>query len=243
MIPLLSIAVCDDEALQRDMLEKMLREYYGENANIDVYSDGRRLLDAIERSGRDLYDIYILDVIMPAMTGIELGERLRGMGIRSPIIFLTNSKEYAVDSYSVRAFHYLIKPVTKEKMASVLNSAQELAARLSSDVTAVHTADGVVMINTSDILYAELFSRSVKYVLTDGSSVETIKLRTSFKNAVSGLLEHDRFVILGSSLLINLRCIKKVGKDELIFTNGTVLPISKCARKDLLENCMDYWLK
>ncbi len=115
MIPLLSIAVCDDEALQRDMLEKMLREYYGENANIDVYSDGRRLLDAVERSGRDLYDIYILDVIMPAMTGIELGERLRGMGIRSPIIFLTNSKEYAVDSYSVRAFHYLIKAGDKGK--------------------------------------------------------------------------------------------------------------------------------
>ena len=60
------------------------------------------------------YDIYILDVIMPQLNGIELGMNLREEGFDGKIIYLTSSQEYSLDAFRVRAFDYLIKPITKD---------------------------------------------------------------------------------------------------------------------------------
>ena len=109
---MMRIALCDDEKAHQDKIGAMLAEYPGNDINLKVYSEAEKLLEQIEWGGRDIFDLYILDVIMPGMSGIELGENLRDVGVSAPIIYLTTSKDYAVDSYNVRAFHYLVKPVT-----------------------------------------------------------------------------------------------------------------------------------
>lgn len=82
------------------------------------YSD---LLDAIETHGR--YDIYILDIIMPELNGIQLGMEIRKKDNDSIIIFLTSSAEYGVDSYSISAKDYILKPYTEEALFSALDKA------------------------------------------------------------------------------------------------------------------------
>ena len=57
------------------------------------------------------YDIYLLDVVMPGLNGIELAKEIRSSDKAADIIFLTSSPEFAVESYTVKASNYLVKPV------------------------------------------------------------------------------------------------------------------------------------
>ena len=102
---MLKIALCDDEMEQQNMMALLTAEYFNGNANLKMYSDGRKLLDIVDWNGPDVFDLYILDIIMPEMSGIQLGNALRDRGVSAPIVYITTSKDFAVDSYSVQAFH------------------------------------------------------------------------------------------------------------------------------------------
>lgn len=113
---MLKIAICDDEASELAETYASIEKYSNKRMELDVaaqkfqhYSD---LLDAIETHGR--YDIYILDIIMPELNGIQLGMEIRKKDNDSIIIFLTSSAEYGVDSYSISAKDYILKPYTEE---------------------------------------------------------------------------------------------------------------------------------
>ncbi len=240
---MLRIALCDDEKAHQEKIGAMLAEYPGNDINLKVYSEAEKLLEQIEWDGKDIFDLYILDVIMPGMSGIELGERLRDVGVSAPIIYLTTSKDYAVDSYNVRAFHYLLKPVEKTKLFSVLSEAEEQIEKSRTYSVTINASDGVVVVDASDILYAELYARSVRYHMTNGAVIDGKKLRASFQKAVSELLTQNNFMMIGSSFLVNLHHIKKVGKSEMVLVNGETLTVPKGARKDLLSGWMDYWLE
>ena len=239
---MLKIALCDDDKEQVSILTDKLREYYGTDVNLSVFGSASALLEHAQWSGKDVFDLYILDVIMPGMTGIELGKELRELEVTAPIIYLTCSTEYAVDSYNVRAFHYLVKPVDKDQLFSVLRMAEEYIARSKSDSIAVNTPDGTEVIRISEILYAELYERSARYHLITGENIVSQKLRISFQKAVSELLERNNFIMLGSSFLVNLHYIKKVGKKELLLADKRSLPIPKGTRNVLMSKWMDYWM-
>lgn len=239
---MLTIALCDDEEHQRQKIKDLVSEYFDGHVNLKTYKDGQKLLDHIEFEGKDLFDLYILDVIMPQLSGIELGRKLRRIGVCAPIIYLTSSRDYAVESYNVRAFHYMVKPIEKEKLFPVLAQAENVIAQSKTNSVTINTPGGAVVIRTSEILYAELYSRSVRYYLTNGASIDSQKLRISFQKAVGGLLELKNFTMLGSSFLVNLHHIKKVNKKELILVNNQILSIPKGTKNDLLRAWMDYWL-
>lgn len=109
---MLDLALCDDEAEQLDIVGRLLRDYVQARPELairlSVFSSGRDLLAAEEEGAR--FDICVLDVVMPELSGIELGIELRERGSASAIIYLTISPEYAVDSYAAKAFYYLVKP-------------------------------------------------------------------------------------------------------------------------------------
>ena len=124
---MLKIAACDDESAQLEQMERMLQDYFRARlalpGRISVFSDSRTLMSRVREQGG--FDLYILDIIMPGLDGIQTGMELRKMGDGGEIIYLTTSSEYAVDSYTARAFFYLIKPVTEKKLFGLLDEAAE----------------------------------------------------------------------------------------------------------------------
>lgn len=239
---LLKIALCDDESNQLDTINALIFEYFGSSASVQTYNNAKALLEHIEWNEKEVYDLYILDVIMPKISGIELGCKLRKLGVKAPIIYLSKSKDFAVDSYDVKAFYYLIKPIEKDKFFSVLSQADKWIKEIRSSTSAINTPDGSIAVRNSDILYVELYSRCVRYYLVNGSVIDSQKLRTSFRKAVSRLLENDNFILLGASFLINLHHVSKIGKSELHFTNGKTLSLPRNSRNNLLKAWMDYWI-
>ena len=110
---MLRIAVCDDEPEQLEKVAGLLRDY-GQRRSVPPWQvfpfpSGYALLDGAEEQGG--FDLYLLDVLMPGLDGIQTGAKLRAQGDPGEIVYLTNSRDHAVESYGVRAFYYLVKPV------------------------------------------------------------------------------------------------------------------------------------
>ena len=112
---MLKIAICDDEKEFQDAAERMLKIYMEEKGlpfEIDSFDVASDLIDTLEKGM--IYDIYLLDIYMPGMTGMSVATELRNRKVKSPIIFLTSSVDHALEAFGVDATHYLLKPYSKD---------------------------------------------------------------------------------------------------------------------------------
>ena len=122
------IAVCDDSEQDRRDIYNIAAEAFDRlniTAELVLFDGAGALLDALSQESAQ-YDLFLLDVLMDEKNGIELAELLRQRGNRSHIIFVSVSKDYAIDGYKVSADDYLLKPLTVESLiASVKRLFQE----------------------------------------------------------------------------------------------------------------------
>lgn len=238
------IAICDDNNLCRGRVTDLATDYAEEKKDKDItvkaFADPEILLrDSLENGG---YDIYILDIVMPGMNGIELGKALRNAGIDSKIIYLTSSEEYALDSFSIRAFHYLIKPVERESFFSVMDEAISSISLKKDKGIIVKTKDSNARITFDSIMYAELSKRTVVYHLTGGGTVESTTLRTTFTEAVKDLLSDPRFALCGASMVANLHHITKVESEGIVFMDTYKVFLGKKNCRELRAEWNNYWI-
>lgn len=160
----MKIAVCDDRPEHLKKIRELLGKYQqtrpGLESQAEYFLSGAELLDQAEERGG--YDLYLLDILMPGENGISVGKRLRQMGKQGELIFLTSSNDYAADSYEVRAFFYLLKPVEEEKLFRVLDQAVEKLTQQQKKTMLLETREGTRCIPLGRILYAERAGRVMR---------------------------------------------------------------------------------
>ncbi len=127
---MIEIALCDDNTEDIEVLGALAKRFADGHSEFPIrlsaFTSAAELLEHMESTGG--FDLYILDVMMPEMSGIQLAEVLRSRGEHAEIVFLTVSRDYAVDAFSVYACGYLLKPVSKEQFdETVLRAIQKLA--------------------------------------------------------------------------------------------------------------------
>ena len=236
------IAICDDFAVYREQISYIVNEYFSENnqtVTITAYADGKALLlDAKTIGG---YDIYILDILMPDISGIELGIELRKAGLDGQIIYLTSSEEYAIDAFKTKAFNYILKPIDSRELFSTLDEVTALLSSRTPKSLIVKTRDGDIRLTFDNILYANMNKRMVAYHLLDDKIIESSTIRTTFAEAVQELLQDDRFVLCGASTMVNLHYITMIEKDSLLFQNDSQLYIGVRACRQLRPIWADFW--
>ena len=240
----MKIAICDDEALGRAQVLALAEEYARQNSHLNLsasaFENAEDLLEAAEKIGG--FAVYILDVLMPGMDGIRLGVSLRQAGFDGKIIYLTASREYAIESFKARPFDYLLKPVGREALFSVLDEAIQSVAGQKETGIIVKTKDGSRKLAFDSILYAELCQRSIVYHLAGGMTAKTVQIRTTFTEAIQDLLRDSRFFLCGKSIAANLHHITMVGKDAVVFKDGGKVYLPKKACNDARSAWNDFWL-
>ncbi|MDE5930861.1 MAG: response regulator, partial [Lachnospiraceae bacterium] len=131
----MKIVICDDSMEDLEKVENLLAEYERtfpeEKFAVEKFSDAAELYDRI--SQKELADIYILDMIMPEKTGIDIGSLLEKVG-KSAIIYITSSDEFALEAYGVHAVRYLVKPVRGEVFFEAMDYAVSHAKTLQSSL-------------------------------------------------------------------------------------------------------------
>ncbi|MBR5328934.1 MAG: response regulator transcription factor [Firmicutes bacterium] len=237
------IAVCDDEALFRDEIVALVNEYDKEKGGlgleVSAFCRGEALLETSERKGG--FDLYLLDIVMDGMNGIELGVALRRQGIDSKIIYLTSEPGFAIDSFKAKPFDYILKPLVKERVFAALDEVFSAYMQRKEKNLIVKTHDGMVRLNVHQILYAQLCHRSVTYSLSSGETVESVQIRTSFSEAMQELLEMDDFMMCGAGTVANMRYITMVDRESVVFKNNARLYLPKKACLELRSAWYDYW--
>lgn len=241
---MLEIALCDDEFGQRTKLNKLVEDYLSQrlelSARLFAFESAAALLGAAEhRAG---FDLYLLDVLMPELSGIELGGQLRKLDERGVIIYLSDSSDYAVEAYRVRAFDYLLKPVAAEQLFPVLDQALAFLDRRKSAQVMVKTRSTTRMVSVDNIQYIELANRAAHYHLSDGEVISSVTLRGSFQEEESALLADPRFILCGSSLVVNLHYVTAMEGNFFCLDGGNTVPLPRRSAARVKQAWMSYWL-
>jgi DNA-binding LytR/AlgR family response regulator len=240
---MLRIAICDDEEKQLNKTAALLNTYLQSrpslNGQVETFRSGGALLARAEDAGG--FDLYVLDILMPQLSGIDTGRRLRALGEGGEIVYLTSSNEFAADSYDVRAFFYLLKPVMQGKLFQVLDGAVEKLNRRRSSAVVVTTSDGPRRILLERIRYVERMGRCMRYYCTDGT-IDSQTIRVSFREAAAPLLTDRRFCLCGASLVLNFQYVTGMNGQIALLSNGQTVVLPRTAATGFKKAWGDYWL-
>ena len=119
------IAVCDDQIEELEKLTALLQAWQSDlhsDVRFQTFRSGGQLLDAARA---ERFTLYLLDVLMPGMTGMDAAREIRSFDAAADIIFLTTSPGFAYESYGVRAAEYLLKPINAKLLYPVLDARME----------------------------------------------------------------------------------------------------------------------
>jgi len=233
----LKIAVCDDNQEELHRVASLLEDYQEEKTvsiSLRLFGSSVELASIAQQEN---FDLYLLDVLMPALNGMELAREIRAFNTAVPILFLTSSPEFAVESYTVHAANYLLKPVSRESLFSALNdiSAQQKADRKNYII--VKSNIGVRKILLSQLVYVEAQDRRVIYHLQNGGQVDCI---ARFSAIAGELLKNIEFIQPHRSYLVNMSYINIIGTMDMELQDHTVLPLAQRRVAEIKEYYLAY---
>ena len=238
-----TVAVCDDNEEQLQWMTSLLREYAltRSDANLHICSflSGKSLLCS---EACVHFDLYLLDVLMPECDGIAVGLRLRAMGAEGAIIYLTSSRDYAVESYQARAFYYLLKPPPRDELFSVLDRVLDTLEQQKKERFLLTTREGILRISLDEILYAERAGRVMRCHCVK-RTLDSLTLRIPFREAAAPLLADSRFCPCGASFVLNYRHIHAIEGDTAVMDNGTQLPLPRRFSTQVKQGWINYWME
>jgi DNA-binding LytR/AlgR family response regulator len=217
----MNILICDDVAKDANELAAMLAELAFE-IQISVFTCPWQAYNYI-KSGV-VVDLCFLDILMPAMNGIKFAEKLRESSFAGEIVFLTMSNNFANQSYRVKAFGYMLKPLNREKVINVINSLQNMRANEDKNKLLVKTQGVAMAIPFCDISYVESDRHNVYINLL---SKPAVRVYSSFAEIAERLLLDKRFVQCHRSFLINLNEVKTIENNDVAMKSEKKIPISK----------------
>lgn len=215
------VAICDDDASMREFLSSEVKEWAagsGHTVAVSDFPSAEAFL--FEFSENKSYEVLLLDIEMPGMNGMELARKLRSENAMLQIIFVTGYSDYISEGYDVSALHYLMKPVSREKLFEVLSRAAN-KCECSVKKLKVSFDRETKLIPVSDIMYVE----AQKQYVTIHSINGTYKMKCSLSDIESQLDEY--FKKCQRSFVVNLSYVTRIKNDSVTLKNGESVPISR----------------
>lgn len=232
------IAACDDDLLFLQELSSLLNQYGEENrCNIEykTYTNPLELVTQIEKGMH--YDVVLLDVFMPGINGIQCAKDIRTFDSFVKIIFLTSSTEFAVESYSVRAYQYLLKPIQKENLFLTLKLLEKEAEAVEKNIFVLKSKTGITKIALSKLEYCEVINRKIILHMKNGEECECNirmnELEEKLKNFGMFLKPHRSF-------LINMDYIQTLTTHSIIMECGVKIPVPREKYAQIKQAYMEY---
>ena len=223
---MLRVGICDDRQADIDIVRTLAVRFSDSHPehplDICTYASAYDLLDEVERTGG--CDVYLLDILMPHMSGIELAHRLRKRKERAQILFLTSSREYGIEAVGVKAAGYLLKPIQEAPFNEAMHACiQELAPDRHPSLP-VRTRQGLVRVQTAELTSIESFNHSCELTLSGGTKLET---PARLSDLYERLRENACFIFPHRAYIVNMEYIRGISSTGILMTDGRQLPISR----------------
>lgn len=226
------VVLCDDNAKEREYFSKLVKDLATKNSifiELDIFEDASELLFKLEDELEKI-DIFLLDINMPKMNGMELASRLRSRGFSGELVFLTVSKEYILEAFDVRAFNYIVKGETStEKTKSILLDVLKLGKEKSEEYILFTGIGEYRNIAISSIKYFEVKGKIVTVYYGIDKSFEFISTIAKLEN----LLYAKNFIRIHRSFLVSSLAIANHSFKEVVLADGTCIPLGRKYYTDL----------
>ena len=114
----LRIAICDDEQIERELLEKYIHEWQARQSHPVTTASFPGGADLLHMHNRHPFDLILLDIAMPMMDGLETFKRMKESNVEIPVIFPTASgyEDDVRTAISLGAVNYLKKPFFPDEL-------------------------------------------------------------------------------------------------------------------------------
>lgn len=236
---MISIAICDDELRELERANSLLKQYAFKHPEYEIkisnFSAPLELITQVTENGG--FDVLLLDIYMPGILGTEAARELRDLGDNCPIIFLTTSRDHAVDAFSLNAAHYLVKPYSEKDFLTALEKVMDKLAEKDEVYITVKSTDGISRVDLNKLVYSETENHLQKLYMSDGRVISVRKTSTELFELLE---EYPRFYKCGSTYIINMDYIVELSAKSVVFSTGAKIPIPSRKYAEFKKIYMDY---
>ena len=193
------------------------------------------LLTEIEKGIRP--DILFLDVVMPGQNGMDVAKEIRQYDTNMKIIFLTSSPEFAVESYSVGAYFYQLKPIWEESFFRLMDAVLAECEKKKKNSLILRSKDGITRINLQQLEYCEVLGRKLLFHLENGAVLESAG---SLDDLAGQLMQYSNFFRPHRSFLVNMEYIQNISSRSIKMVNDAEIPIPHGKCSEIKNTYMEY---
>lgn len=237
------IAVCDDEERELTHLSELITKYqehrgafvHGRKLTTTVFDNPVELLNEIEKGTR--FDVLFLDVVMPGENGIHVAKEIRKYDSNMKIIFLTSSAEFAVQSYTVGAYFYQMKPIGEESFFALMDAVLEDCEREQSVSLIIRSKSGITRIDLNKLEYCEVIGRTLLFHMENGGVLESIG---SLDKLYGELTQYKNFLRPHRSFLVNMEYIHNISGRTITMNCQTEIPIPHGKYSEIKNLYLEY---
>ena len=227
---MITVAVCEDETSFVEILKNLLEAYFIKKniqSQINTFQNGEALI----HSGQD-FNIILMDIKLPGQDGTKIMHTLRTHGNNSQLIFITAYPQYVFQSFDLDAIHYLLKPITSEKLFPALDKALKRIIPANGKTFFLEKGTSIIRIPMKDILFCEALNHQI--------TIHCISNKYQFIGALDALQEKldERFYRCHRSYLVNLDAVTELQTGTAILSNGAQVFISRRRQQEFMQRLL-----
>lgn len=236
---MIRVLIIDDDEKYCERIKKICTDFFqtaNDEYTIVAYSDCQQLIWDFQENVD--YDIYLIDIEMPLMNGMELAKMLREKYDEPYIIFITAYLEYSIECYQYKTWRYIIKSQLEDKLPGALKTLYDNLQRREVEQYTIVRNNSIERIAFMDILFLNKEGKN--------TIIHTMKENFYERKPIQRLVEEiDKPYMLFSdrSYVVNVRHVMKVDGHSLIMRNNACVPIAITRYQIVRKYIAEYWRK
>lgn len=224
---MLKIAICDDEIIFGEKLQKMISDYMGNHHlsfEIEMFHSGTSFADLDMEMSK--FQIVFLDINMKGLNGVQTAAKIRKYCKETFIVFVTAYIEYTLEGYKVEAIRYILKN-NPQLVQAVNESLDTICEKMncSVKVQSFSFREGERKLPLDRIAYIETEVHTLVFHVLEQDYV-CYHCRDTLGNMETQLKAYG-FWRIHQSYLVNKKYIKKLSAYNAYMVNGEILPVAK----------------
>lgn len=223
------IAICDDESQICFLIQNHLKQIFRERIvdyEVDCFTSGEELCEQMEKAD---YDLVFLDIELPKMDGVDVGNYIRNKlhDNTIQIAYISSQEKYSMRLFDSRPINFLIKPLTQEALAKLIDTFLDISGSMKKSIV-ININREHKRIMLSDIIYFTSDGRTVTAATTNDNYIFYNTLKSVYNE-----VKDDYFFFVHKSYLVNYRFIRKYTYKEIIMSTEEHIPISRNRRPQI----------
>ncbi len=198
--------IVEDEYPAREELKYFIKNY----SSIEIVKEFEESLKALKYLENNNVDVIFLDINVPNLDGVSLAKIICRFKVKPAIVFITASKEYALEAFDIRAFDYILKPYSEERIIETLkmlerSNNEKVSKKVSKDKIILWKGQKMKVIDIDDIYYCETEGRETLVHTLDDNFIANMNISRFLEE-----LPEDKFFRSHRSFIININKIEEI---------------------------------